>query len=570
MSRIIGIDLGTSTSEVAILENGKPVVIKNKYGDFITPSVVGIFKEQQLLVGQDAKEQLFIRPQDTVIEIKRLMGSDKKVIMGGKQYRPQEISAYILKYLKECAQEYLHEVIDRAVITVPAYFTDEQRRATVEAGEIAGFKVERIINEPTAAALAYGIEHMEENSYVLVYDLGGGTLDVTLLEMFDGVLEVKASSGNNKLGGKDFDEKLMGLLIEEFEIQNGVNISNDLRALARIKDASEYCKINLSLDDEYTVSLPFIAEKDGSPLGLNMTIKRSEFEELIHDLVKSTQEQINIVLKDAQLSPSDIDIILLVGGSTRIPLVRSFLKEALGMEPQSLVDPDLAVVMGAAIQAGIINNELSAENDILITDVCPYTLGIETLSFINDMPVDDVYDVIIPRNLTIPLAKEKIYGTVSDYQDSVEIKVYQGDHKKASLNNLLGKFILSGIPPAQAFQEKIKVKFMYDINGILQVETEILSNGKMANMQIETTGVKVEEEIDLSMWKDSPKARRFKSIIKRSDKSLEEYIDHERYDELDKALSDMKKALIKGDGEDKLDEFEEILTDVLYDMEGED
>jgi len=570
MSRIIGIDLGTSTSEVSVLIDGKPMVIQNTEGELITPSIVGVSKSGSIIVGNDAKEQLLIRPDDTVMEVKRLMGTESKVRMGGNQYTPEEISSYILKYLKKCAEDYIGESIDRAVITVPAYFTDEQRRATVKAGEIAGLKVERLINEPTAAALAYGIDHMEENSHVLVYDLGGGTLDVTLLEMFEGVLEVKASSGNNKLGGKDFDEKLMNLLIHDLEDAHGVDISKYSRAMARIKDASENCKIALSSSDEHNIILPFLAEKVGSPLGIDRTITRDMFESLIKDMIKSTKQQIDIVLKDGKVDTGSIDLVLLVGGSTKIPYVREFLKETLGMEPESLVNPDLAVVMGAAVQAGIINEELSGENDIIITDVCPYTLGIETMSLKYGVPVVDVYDVIIPRNLTIPVVREKVYGTVADDQESVEIIVYQGDHKKASLNNFLGKFTLSGIPPAEAFKEKINIKFMYDINGILKVEAVILSTGKQAEISIETTGVKIDEEIDLSGWKDAPGAKKFRGIIKRAERALEEFIDHENYDELDNTVYDLKYALIKETGRDRLDELEEKLSDILYDMEDED
>lgn len=566
MSKIIGIDLGTSTSEVAVLENGKPFVIKNKEGKLITPSVVGISDSGEIIVGEYAKEQLLIKPDKTIMEVKRLMGTGRKVSIGGNEYTPQQVSSYILKYLKSCAEDYLGEEMERAVITVPAYFTDEQRRATVEAGEMAGFKVERIINEPTAAALAYGIEHMEDEKHILVYDLGGGTLDVTLLEMFQGVLEVKASSGNNKLGGKDFDEKLMDMIINDFEKKEDIDLRKDLRAVARIKEAAENCKIILSGEDEYNINLPFIAEKNDQPIGLVRKVTKGEFEELIWELVKSTEEPINLVLKDSGIPKTDIDIVLLVGGSTRIPLIKEFLEQALDKEPKTLVDPDMAVVMGAAVQAGIINNELSQDNDILITDVCPYTLGIETMGFIGGFPVTDVYDVIIPRNLTIPVVKEKIYGTVVENQEQVEIKVYQGDHKKASGNNSLGNFTLSGIPANEAFKEKINVKFMYDINGILQVEAQIVSTGKQASISIETTGVKLEEEIDLDLWKKSTKARKFRAIIKRAENMLEEYFDSEEYNELDETLRKLKKAIIKEDDE-KMQELEEALSDILFDME---
>ncbi|MBA1336042.1 MAG: Chaperone protein DnaK [Firmicutes bacterium] len=569
MSRIIGIDLGTSTSEVAILENGKPMVIKNREGDMITPSVVGINGKGEIIAGREAKDQYLLRPRDTVIEVKRLMGSGRKVKMGDKEYTPEEISSHILKYLKGCAEDYLGEPATRAVITVPAYFTDEQRRATVEAGRLAGFKVERIINEPTAAALAYGIDHMEDNLHVLVYDLGGGTLDVTVLEMFEGVLEVKASSGNNRLGGKDFDERLMKEIIRYFEDQTGVDISEDPRAAARLKNAVEECKIALSSQIGYRIELPLLAEKDGSPLALEKTVSRNEFENLIRDLVESTRQPIEAALKDAGLEPQDIDIVLPVGGSTRIPLVMKFLKEVLGQEPRALVDPDLAVASGAAIQAGILADELSAEKDILITDVCPYTLGTEVLSFFGGFPVDDVYDIIIPRNTTIPVTRKKVYGTVADNQQAVDIKVYQGDYKKASRNNLLGKFTLSGIPPAPAFTEKIEIGFTYDANGILQVEGTILSNGQRAGLTIETAGVEMEPELDLGKWKEAPGARKYRGLIRRAEKALKAGGNQLFEGELDELVRDIKKALLKGES-NRLKELEEELTDLLYDLEDTD
>jgi molecular chaperone DnaK len=569
MSRIIGIDLGTSTSEVAILEEGKPKVIPNSKGQIITPSVVGIDQDGNLLIGQDARDQMLFRPKDTVIEVKRLMGSGQKVSMGGKEYTPQQISSFILKYLKKCAEDYLGEEITRAVITVPAYFTDEQRKATVEAGNLAGLKVERIINEPTAAALAYGIDNMENNQYILVYDLGGGTLDVTVLEMFEGVLEVKASSGNNKLGGKDFDQRLMDWLMEEFKAQYDIDLSNDVRALARIKEAAEACKIALSTQEEYKIELPFIAEKDGKPVALERVVTRDMFENLIKDLVESTIEPINIALGDSGLTKDDIDLVFMVGGSTRIPLVRRFLESVMGRQPVSPVDPDLAVAMGAAIQAAIINQELSAEKDIVITDVCPYTLGVEVLEFVAGFPVPDMYDVIIPRNTTIPVVKEKVYSTVVDNQKKVEIKVYQGDYRKASLNNFLGKFILDGIPPAPAFKEKIKVRFSYDVNGILNVEGIILSTNKKAGITIETTGVKMEEELDLSNWKEAPKARKYRGIIRRAERLLDRNPDLPLFAELDGVVKDLKKALLKEDDDSVLEELAETLNDLLYDIEDE-
>jgi molecular chaperone DnaK len=570
MSRIAGIDLGTSTSEIAVLVDGKPYVIPNHLGEPITPSVVGISNEGDIIVGKEARDQLLLKPDDTVIEVKRLMGSNEKVMMGGKEYSPQQISAYILKYLMDCASKHLGEDIDRAVITVPAYFSDEQRRATVEAGKLAGINVERIINEPTAAALDYGIEHMEECRNILIYDLGGGTLDVTVLEMFEGVLEVKASSGNNKLGGKDFDKRIMDYLLESFIKANNIDLSEDLRAMMRLKEAAELCKIALSTQEQYTITLPFMANVDGKPVALEETITKGLFESLIKDLIDSTEKQIKSALSDSELNAEDIDMILLVGGSTRIPYVRSFIEGLLKKTPESLVDPDLAVVRGASVQAGILNNELSSEKDIMITDVCPYTLGIGVLDFIGGMPVPDAYDIIIPRNITIPVKKEKIYGTVHDDQTCVEIKVYQGEYRKASQNNFLGKFILDGIPPAPAFEQKINVAFSYDVNGILNVEGKIISTGEMANITIETTGVTMEDEVDLEQWKKSPLYKKYRSIIKKAEKMLEtEDLGYETI-ELDGLIKRIKKAIIKEGSIEVIDDLKDELSDLMMQCEEEE
>lgn len=566
-SKIVGIDLGTSTSEIAVFENGKSKVIKNKDEEYITPSVVGISENNELVVGNDARAQIILRPDKTVMEIKRLMGSEKKVQMGDKQYRPEKISSFILSYLKECAEEYLEEKVERAVITVPAYFTDEQRRATVEAGKLAGFKVERIINEPTAAALTYGIDRMENNEYVLVYDLGGGTLDVTLLEMFDGVLEVKASSGNNQLGGKDFDDRIITYVVDNFYEKCGIDLRNDIKALVRIKEAAEACKVKLSSLGEYRIVLPFIAYSDNEPLSIDMTVTREIFEELIEDLVESTKAQIDVVLADSLVAKEKINTILLVGGSTRVPLVKNFLQRIFNREPESFVDPDLAVVMGAAIQSAILNQDLSSETDILITDVCPYTLGIEVLDVFNGIPIPDGYSVLINRNTTIPVVKEGVYYTASDRQTKVEIKIYQGDYKKASSNNFLGKFILSDIPPAPAGEQRVKVKFTYDVNGILQVEAIILSTGKNAGITIETTGVEMDKEVDLESWEDVKGSRKYRRFIKKAEKYISEHHDADSY-ELESLLKDLKKAIIAGDSE-LAEVLDQDITDMMYELEEE-
>lgn len=569
MSKIVGIDLGTSTSEIAVFKDGKPCVIPNHLGEYITPSVVGISDEGKIIVGNEAKEQVLLKPEDTVIEVKRLMGSDAKLCMGGKEYSPQEISSFILKYLMECAEKHLGEKIERAVITVPAYFSDEQRRATVEAGKLAGIRVERIINEPTAASLDYGIEHMEGCRNVLVYDLGGGTLDVTVLEMFEGVIEVKASSGNNRLGGKDFDADLMDYLLERFKKVHDVDVSDDRRAMMRLREASEKCKIALSGETDYDIILPFFANAGGSPVSLEENITRETFESLIKDKIDSTENQIRAALGDAKLSAAEIDLVLLVGGSTRIPYVKRFIERVMEQKPRHLVDPDLAVVRGASIQAAILNDELSAEKDIMITDVCPYTLGVSILDYMGGFPVTDVFDVIIPRNVTIPVAKEKIYGTVADNQKTVEINVYQGENKKASLNNFLGKFMLTGIPPAPAFEQKIKVSFSYDVNGILRVEGTIQSTGEKAGMTVETTGVEMVKEIDLDGWKDVPDARKYRAVVNKAERLL----NHNKAGfygmEIDGLVRKIKRALVTGEGKESLHSLKEELSEILYAAEEE-
>lgn len=567
MSRIVGIDLGTSTSEIAVLKDGKPYVIPNRNGSHITPSVVGVLEDGSIIVGEQAKEQLLLRPQDTVMEIKRLMGTDSKVEMAGKQYSPQEISSFILKYLMDCAKEHLGETVDSAVITVPAYFSDEQRKATVEAGKLAGIRVERIINEPTAASLDYGIDHMEECRNVLVYDLGGGTLDVTVLEMFEGVLEVKASSGNNRLGGKDFDTAVMDYLLEQFVSEHGVDPSEDARAMMRLKEVAEKCKISLSSMEEYRVMLPFFASVGSKPVALEKPVNRETFEALIKDEVESTGRQILSALEDSKLKPTDIDLVLLIGGSTRIPFVASFVERILGKEPQSLVDPDLAVVRGAAVQAAILSNELSSERDIMITDVCPYTLGVSILGFIGGFPDDDVFDVIIPRNITIPTIKEKVYGTVGDSQTAVEVKVFQGEYKKASRNNFLGRFRMEGIPEAPAFEQKIRVSFSYDVNGILSVEGIIASTGEKVRIAVDTTGVDMNCEVDVSGWKDMPDARRFRLLINKAERLLlnEETGGNEML--IDSLVIDIKTGLVTGRPVAELMKLKDELQGLLYDLE---
>ena len=572
MSKIVGIDLGTSTSEIAYLDQGKPIVIPNHLGKFITPSVVHIKKDGEIIVGEEARERLLLEPECTFIEVKRQMGSDETLTAHEKTYSPQELSADILSYMISCAKEALGEDVNRAVITVPAYFTDVQRRATVEAGKLCGLTVERIINEPTAAALCYGLDHLEDYSNILVYDLGGGTLDVTVLELFEGVLEVRASSGNNKLGGKDFDEALIEYLLQKFSGNHQMHIRKDIRAMARLKEEAENCKIALSSQEQYQISLPFFAEVNGKPVSVDETITRNQFEKLISEKIDHTKEQLRIALSDARMKTNEVDLILMVGGSTRIPYVKKFLTDYFQKEPQQVVDPDLAVVQGAAIQAGILENQFE-DNEIVLTDVCPYTLGVAALKYFDyyRLPTDmDLsFDPIIPRNVTIPTTIDRQYSTCTDHQKTVHIKVYQGEYSDPSLNNFLGEFQLDGIPPAPAMEEKINIMFSYDINGILNVDATIVSSGEKASIIISTTENEMVEEVDTSKWRESKYAKKFSAIIKRAQRMMKEISpsDAELVGDLIKFLME---GLVKEESLKELNERKENLVELLLDLEQDD
>jgi molecular chaperone DnaK len=485
MPHVIGIDLGTTNSLVATLEGGRPRILPNAAGGRFTPSIVGLDRNDRLHVGATAKNQLLAAPERTVAEVKRLMGSGEKVRLGDRSYSPAEISALILRSLKEDAERALGEAVAEAIVTVPAYFTDAQRQATKDAGDLAGLRVERILNEPTAAALAYGIDNLDKEELVLVYDLGGGTFDVSVLEMFNGVLDVKASAGDNRLGGGDFDRALAASLRERFERAHGLDLSRDIVATTRLKAAAEQAKIELSSAGSTLVILPFLAVKDGSPRSLEIEVTRAELEALIGPLVRGTLGPIASALADARVDKRSIAEVVLVGGSSRVPMVRALVAEYFGKEPRGGVDPDEAVALGAAIQAGLKTGAISAQTGIMITDVCPFTLGVAVSTSAGSQQLDGMFSPIIPRNSTIPLSRTETYATVGENQRQVDVRVYQGDSRLVRNNVFLANYSVEGVPPGPAGREKVAITFTYDVNGILKVTTKIVSTGKEASITVD-------------------------------------------------------------------------------------
>lgn len=574
MKPIVGIDLGTTNSEVAVIREGRPVVISDAAGEKIVPSFVGHSPTGEMLVGEPARNQYVVAPEHTIKSVKRKMGSDDRVSLGEQSYTPQEISAFILRRLKSMTEEFLGETVEQAVITVPAYFTDKQRQATKDAGEIAGLEVVRIINEPTAAALAYGLDR-EEDQFLIVYDLGGGTFDVSVIEINSGVIEVRASRGDTKLGGDDFDAALVKYIAEDFQQQHGVDLREDQRALARLTRAAERAKIELSDAPFAQIREEFIATKGSKPLHLEMELERSRFEELINDMLESTIECVQQALEDASLSVDEINKVLLVGGSTRIPLVSNMIEDIMQIQPHLEIDPDLCVAVGAGAQGGLIAGE---PIDAVLVDVTPHSLGIETAEWQMGRPIPDRYNVIIRRNTPIPVSKSEVYTTLSPDQDAVEIKVYQGEEPIASHNTLLGEFFMEGIKKTARGQPEIVVNFDYDMNGIVSVSAQDKRTKKEQEITVTATPDRFTEDQKTEavervgdvevVWDAIPTNSREEAVIllQRGVEVAASLDDDEEKMNLQESIGALETALSE-ENEGAIDELQNELLDLLYELE---
>jgi len=566
MGRIVGIDLGTTTSAIAYIKNGKPEIIKNGQSS-ITPSVVGLNKNLEVVVGQFAKNQLVSGRDRTVAEVKRRMGTDDVVLMAGKRFTPVEISAFILKELKKIAEEFLREEVTDAVITVPANFNDAQRQATKEAGEKAGLKVERIINEPTAAALAFGIDNIDVEGKILVYDLGGGTFDVTVLEMLEGALDVMASRGVNQLGGKDFDELIVNVIMQSFQKEYGIDLSKNLKSVQRLKDEAEKAKIALSTATTVTINLPFIAAyKDGEIINYEMDLSREQYEGLIGKYVKQSMDTVNEALKAAKISVQDVDIVLAVGGSSRTPLVLQSLKEVFGDKLRGGVNPDEAVALGAAVQAGIQKNELSGETNIAIFDVCNHTLG---TSVMNDRGTGQEYSRLIIRDTHLPFAMTRRYYTAHDFQRGVNVKVYQGESDDVEQNTLIGNLEVDGIPENYAGEESIDIEYRYNINGMLEVNVTVVSTGKVTSKKInmyayDAPKSKSESKLNELEWEDYSLSGEVKTTYMLY-QNRRESLPKEAREKADALMHELTKAVTAND-EKRVRELDDDLTALLFEF----